>query len=102
MWQFLIVVSRSCSIPSIAQDLLQNEQFTKEENSVESVSYGGAAAPPTIPKAVSKLPGTPTDGYVLFRFTLPFSALSPHRFLKTLVVKVSDSTIEACCRTLFP
>ena len=62
-----------CSIPSVALDLLGSEGFTKDKHMVESFGYGGAAAPPTIPRAVSKLPGAPAVGYVLFGFALPYS-----------------------------
>ena len=56
MWAVSELVQFSCSIPSIALDLLESEEFTKNKNTVESVAYGGAVAPSTIPRAVSKLP----------------------------------------------
>jgi acyl-CoA synthetase (AMP-forming)/AMP-acid ligase II len=91
-----LTVLCSCSIPSIALDLLENEQFVREKNSVESVSYGGAPAPPTIPKGVSKLPGALTDRYVPFCFILLFSALSLPLCFETAVVKVNNDATEEC------
>lgn len=60
----ILKLIRSCSVPSIALDLLENENFTKQETHLEGMTYGGAPAPPTIPKAVVKLPGGNVSKYV--------------------------------------
>ncbi|KAF8332680.1 long-chain-fatty-acid-CoA ligase [Cantharellus anzutake] len=42
-------------VPSVAVDLLESEKFRNSEHELESIAYGGASAPPQLPKKLSKL-----------------------------------------------
>ncbi|KAF8314527.1 acetyl-CoA synthetase-like protein [Clavulina sp. PMI_390] len=58
-------ITSTGGVPSIALDLLENEEFLKAKTYLQMISYGGAPAPPQIARNVPKLPGTNPDGRVL-------------------------------------
>lgn len=91
-------LSSRLSVPSIALDLLENDEFLKTEMHLESISYGGAPAPPQIAQSIPKLPGGNVGKYVSISYHLT-SCLRPLLYAYTIgppAVKVSVTLGQLC------